>query len=82
MSVDGSLGYWYRETRHSSSQHRNANGIYDNKSLGVSAYEKRRGYRYLVTIHSYFRNNVVYHSGDKSDDNGRCVSRSQDTKHY
>ena len=37
MSGDGSLGYWYQETRNSSSHHHNEDDIYDDKSIGVSA---------------------------------------------
>ena len=74
---NGSLGYWSRETIHSSSCHCNEYVISYDESLEVSADNGRHGYRYLETSHSSSHNHVVYNSGN----NGRGVYRYQDISH-
>ena len=64
MIRDESLGYWYQETSNSSYHHCNDDGISYDESIGVSTGDIRRGYRYLDTINSSYRDRGVYHSGD------------------
>ena len=47
----------------------------------MSAGDGRHGYRYLDISHSSSNNHGVYHSDDKSDENGRGVYRYQDTSY-
>ena len=78
MSGEGSLIYWFRDTSHSSSHHRNDGGIFDDESIGVSVGNGRRGHRSLDNTQSSSRNFRVYHNSD----NVRGGYRSQYTRHY
>ena len=78
MIGDGSLEYWSRKTRHSSSHHLNNDCISENKSLEVSRGDGRRGNRSLETSQSSSCNRGVYHRNE----DGRGGSRSQETSQF
>ena len=64
MSVDGSIGYWSRDTINSPFHCGNYDVISDDEILEVSLDDVRRGHRSLDTIHSSSRNHGGYHSTD------------------
>ena len=64
MSGDGSLGYWSRETSHSSFRHCNDGGISEDESIEMSAGYGICGYMSLDTRKSSSCNRGIYHSSN------------------
>ena len=62
MIGERSIGYRYRETIHSHSQHRYKYGIHDDESIELSEVDGRCGHSSLDTNHSPSQNCVVYQS--------------------
>ena len=77
MSGDGILGYWSRDTIHSSYCHHNNDSISGDESIEVSVVDGIHIHRYLEARKYSSCNHIIYHSSD----NGIDGSSYQDTSH-